>query len=93
MPQAGEKHQHLLRGRVLRLVKDDEGVVQRPPPHVGQRRNLDGAPLGVLLNLFPWKHVVEGVLERAQVRRDLLVKVAGQEAQALRPLRPPDASG
>jgi hypothetical protein len=38
---AGQEHLHLLRRRVLRLVEDDEGVVQRAPAHVGQRRDLD----------------------------------------------------
>ena len=32
--------------RVLRLVEDDEGVVQRAAAHVGERRDLDGALLG-----------------------------------------------
>ena len=36
-----EKHQHLLGRRILRLVQNDEGVVQGAPAHVGQRRDLN----------------------------------------------------
>ena len=38
---ARQEHLHLLRRRVLRLVEDDEGVVERAPAHEGQRRDLD----------------------------------------------------
>ena len=36
-----EEHAHLLAGRVLRLVEDDERVVQRAPAHERERRDLD----------------------------------------------------
>src|SRR5439155_19547817 len=39
--EAGEKHLHLLRARVLGLVEDDERVVQRPATHEGEWRDLD----------------------------------------------------
>ena len=42
-PDAGQEHLHLLGRRVLRLVEDDERAVERPPPHEGERRHLDGA--------------------------------------------------
>ena len=45
---AGEEHLHLLGRRVLRLVEDDEGVVERAPAHEGERRDLDGAALEAL---------------------------------------------
>src|SRR5439155_25799262 len=45
--EAGEEHLHLLGARVLRLVEDDERVVERPPAHEGERRNLDDALLHV----------------------------------------------
>src|SRR5882672_7317759 len=43
-PDARKEHLHLLRRGVLRLVEDDEAVVDRPAPHEGQRRHLDRAP-------------------------------------------------
>jgi hypothetical protein len=42
---ARQEHLHLLDGGVLRLVQDHEGVVQRAPAHVGQRRDLDDVAL------------------------------------------------
>ena len=38
--RCGEEHLHLLGRGVLRLVEDDEGVVERAPAHEGQRRDL-----------------------------------------------------
>src|SRR5690606_8774570 len=43
--EAGEKHLHLLGRGVLRLVEDDEGVVERPAAHEGERRHFDGSLL------------------------------------------------
>ena len=40
-----QEHLHLLGGRVLRLVEDDERVVQRPAAHERDRRDLDRAAL------------------------------------------------
>src|SRR6202012_1508846 len=39
-PQPGQEHLHLLGRGVLRLVQDDERVVQGAAAHVGQRRDL-----------------------------------------------------
>src|SRR4026207_266215 len=40
-----EEHLHLLGGRVLRLVEDDERVVQGAAAHERERRDLDNAAL------------------------------------------------
>ena len=80
---AGQEHLHLHAGRVLRLVEDDEGVRQRAPAHEGERRDLDHAGVEVALHLGLRQHVVERVVERAQVGIDLLAHVARQEAQPL----------
>src|SRR5215212_9350908 len=42
-PQPGEEHLDLLGARVLRLVQDDEGVVERAPAHECERGHLDHA--------------------------------------------------
>src|SRR4051794_5145677 len=44
-PKSGQEHLHLLGAGVLRLVEDDEAVVQRAAAHEGQRRDLDRAPV------------------------------------------------
>src|SRR5581483_11221472 len=41
--QPRQEHLHLLGGRVLRLVEDDEAVVERPAAEKGERCDLDGA--------------------------------------------------
>ena len=80
---AGEEHLHLLGRGVLRLVEDDEAVVERAAAHERQRRDLDRAALEQALRALGLDHVVERVVERAQVRVDLGHEVAGQEAEPL----------
>ena len=81
--EAREEHLHLLGRGVLRLVEDDERVVQRAPAHERERRDLDGAALEQPLDAIDFEHVVERVVERPQVRVHLLLQVAGQEPELL----------
>src|SRR5579875_1495705 len=79
-PEPGQEHLHLLGGGVLRLVQDDERVVQRPSAHVRQGGDLDGARGHQAGDRVGVEHVVQRVVQRAQVRVDLLVQGPGQEA-------------
>ena len=79
----GQEHFHLLDGGVLRLVQDDEGVVQRAAAHIRQRGDLDHLLLEHLLRAVEAEQVVQRVVQRAQIRVDFLRQVARQEAQAL----------
>src|ERR671925_46374 len=81
--ESGEEHLHLLRAGVLGLVEDHERIVQRPPAHKGQRRDLNGAALEVRVDALRIQHVVERVEERAQVGVHLRLDVTGQEAEPL----------
>ena len=81
--QPGEEHLHLLGRGVLGLVQDHEGVVERAPSHVGERCHLDAAGLHEPRNGLGVHHVVQRVVERAQVRVDLVVERSGQEPQPL----------
>ena len=81
--EAGQEHLHLLGRRVLRLVEDDEGVVERATAQERQRRDLDGAGGQQLGDGLGVDHVVQRVVERAQVGVDLLAERAGQEAEPL----------
>ena len=81
--EAGQEHLHLLRRGVLRLVEDDEGVGERAAAHEGDRRDLDLAGRDPPLDLLGRQHVVERVVERAEIGIDLLLHVAGQEAEPL----------
>ena len=58
-------------------------VVERAPAHEGERRDLDVPARDEALRLVEVHHVVERVVERAQVRVHLLGEVAGQEAELL----------
>ncbi len=82
-PEPGKEHLHLLGCGVLRLVQDDEGVVEGPTTHVGQRCHLDRAGLGQPRDRLGVDHVVQRVVQRPQVGVDLLVQRAGQVPQPL----------
>ena len=56
--QAGQEHLHLFGGGVLRLVEDDERVVEGAAAHVRQRGDLNGARLHELGDGFGLEHVV-----------------------------------
>ena len=81
--EPGQEHLHLLGARVLRLVEDDETVVERAPAHERERRHLDHAALEVLGDALGLEHVVQRVEQRPQVRVDLGHQVAGQEPEPL----------
>src|ERR1700757_5450 len=75
--QPGEEHLHLLGGGVLRLVENDERVVQGPSPHVPQWRHLDHPRGHQLWDQLGVHHVVQRVIQRPQIRVDLLAQRAG----------------
>lgn len=81
--EARQEHLHLLVRRVLCLVEDDEGVFERAAAHVGERRDLDDALGHELLVAVLAEDVLQRIVERAQVRVDLVLQVARQEAETL----------
>src|SRR5436305_14740450 len=76
-----QEHLHLLRARVLGLVEDDEAVVEGPAAHVGERGDLDHAPVEVLRDPLGLEHVVQRIEQRPQIRVDLGHEIAGQEPE------------
>ena len=58
-------------------------MLERPPAHERKRRDLDHAGLKAAFDHPPIHEVVERVVDRAQVRIDLVAHVAGQEAEPL----------
>ena len=58
-PKSGQEHLHLFGRGVLRLVEDDEGVVQRAAAHERERSYFDIAALDELVGLFGLDHVVQ----------------------------------
>ena len=77
--EPGEEHLHLLRGRVLSLVEDDEGVVQGAASHVGQGRHLNGAGGQEFRYRVGIHHVVQRIVKRSHVGIDLVIEGAWQE--------------
>ena len=59
--EPGQEHLHLLGRGVLRLVQDDERVVEGATAHVGQRRDLDGPGLHQPRDRLRIEHVVQRV--------------------------------
>ena len=82
-PQSGEEHLHLLWRGVLGLVEDDEGVVEGTTTHVRQRSHLDGTRVHEPGDGVRTHHVAQRVMERTQVRVDLLGEGTGQESHLL----------
>ena len=82
-PEPRQEHLHLLGRRVLRLVEDDERVVQRPAAHERERRDLDRPAVHVRVQPIGVHHVVERVEQRPHVRVDLREHVARQEPEPL----------
>src|SRR6266436_5694802 len=81
--QPRQKHLHLLAGGVLRFVQNHERIVQRPPAHKRQRRNLDDSLLQKPLQLVRIQHVVQRVIQRPHVRINLLLQRPRQKSQSL----------
>ena len=68
---------------VLGLVQDDEGVVQGTSAHVRQGGDFDRAGRDEARNRLRIDHVVQRVIQGAQVGIDLFAQSSGKEAQAL----------
>ena len=81
--ETGEEHAHLLAGGVLRLVEDHEAVVEGASAHECKRGDLDLSALEHGVHAGGIHHVVERVVERTEVRVDLLLEIAGQKTQPL----------
>ncbi len=83
LAEPGEKHLHLHRGRVLRLVENDHCVGQRATAHEGERRDLDLVRLQGALDDAGVHEIGQRIVDRAQIGIDLLAQVAGQETEPL----------
>ncbi|VVT12160.1 hypothetical protein ERY430_60200 [Erythrobacter sp. EC-HK427] len=81
LAEAGEEHLHLFLRGVLRFVENDEGIGQCPPAHKGDGGDFDFAAGQPPLDLFGRHRIIQRIVERPQVRIDLLLHVAGQEAE------------
>src|SRR5208282_2890935 len=60
--QAGDEHLHLLGGGVLRLVEDDERIVESASTHEGDGSDLDDIFFEIAFDALRLEHVEEGVI-------------------------------
>jgi len=79
--EAGEEHEHLFGGGVLTLVQDDKGAVQCASTHVSEGGDFENTFVHELLNFLNIKHVVEGIVEGAEVREDFFLKITWEKAE------------
>src|SRR5699024_6121896 len=82
-PEPRQEHLHLLGGGVLCLVQNNERIVEGTATHVRQRGYLDRARLQQRGNRIRIDHVVQRVVQRTQVRVDLLVQPTRQVPESL----------
>ena len=66
--------------RVLRFVEDDDRIVQRPPAHESEWGDLDHVVFHVFLQFGPGNHVLQGVIQRLEVRVEFVLHLAGEES-------------
>src|SRR5690606_37404083 len=81
LAEPGQEHLHLLACGVLRFVEDDESVAQGAAAHEGDGGDLDLAAGDAAIHLLGRHAVVERIVERPEIGIDLLLHVAGQEAE------------
>src|SRR5450830_456541 len=79
---AGEKHFHLFRRGVLSFIEDDEGMIERTSAHISQRRDFNGLFFKQSLGTVKTEQIVQRVIQRAQIRIDLLRQIARQKTQS-----------
>ena len=79
--EAGKEHEHLFGGGVLAFVEDDEGAVESATAHVGEGGDLEDSLIHHLLDFFDIEHIVEGVVEGAEVRENLFLEISREEAE------------
>src|SRR5581483_915378 len=81
--QTSDEHLHLLRGGVLGLVENYERVVESASTHKSDGSDLDDILLQIAVNPLGIEHVIQCVIERAQVWIDFLLQSPRQKAKSL----------
>ena len=79
--EAGEEHEHLFGGGVLSFVEDDEGAVESTTAHVGEGGDFEDSLIHHLLDFFDIEHIVEGVVEGAEVGKNLFLEISWKETE------------
>ena len=72
-----------MRGGVLRLVEDYHGFAQGASAHKCQRRNLNHSGFHIFLQFRLRNHILQRIVERLQIRVDLVLHISGKESELL----------
>ena len=62
------------------VIKNDERIIERSPPHEGPRRHFHRSALDQLRHLLHIHHVAKRVIERTHIGIDLFRKITWKEA-------------
>ena len=81
--KAGKEHFELERRSILGFIENDDGVGECASAHKSERRNLDCSFLHVFGQFRSGDHVLEGVIERLQIRVYFLLHVSRKETEFL----------
>ena len=81
--KTGQKHLHLHDGGILRFIENDKGIVQGPPPHIGQRRYLDNLALHHPSCLVLPQDLVKSIIDRTEIRVYFFFEISWKETKAL----------
>ena len=80
---AGEEHLDLLGSGVLRFIQNYDCIIQRPSAHKGEGSNLNDVQFHVFFQLGSRNHILQGIIQRLQIRVYLILHVTGQESKLL----------
>ena len=80
--EPSQKHFHLFGSGVLRLVEYYKRSRQRASAHISERRDFHHSALDELL-IISAEHIAERVVQRAQIRIDFHLQIAGQKSEFL----------
>ena len=73
----------MFRSGVLGFIQNHKGVVQRPAPHKSQGGHFDHPFFQKPRSGLIVHHVVQSIVEGAEVRVHLFQKISGKESQSL----------
>ena len=65
----------------MRLIQDNECIVQGASAHISQRCNLNGSGTHVITQLIGRYHVIEGIIERPEIGVDFFFQVTRKKSQ------------
>src|SRR5579884_420063 len=79
--QTRDEHLHLFGRSVLGFIENDEAVIQRASTHERDRSNLDDIALQITIDFLLVEQIIQSVVERPEIRIDLLLQSARKESE------------